>query len=397
MNVLTAQMLLQQKSTPLYVYDLPELRRRIQYLRESLPAYVKLCYAVKANTFILEEVVRLVDRLEICSPGELAICQRLQLPYEKFVLSGVYKEPGQIRQLIAEETPIGIYTVESVSQFDTLCRAAAENQKQISVLLRLTSGNQFGLDESEIERIIRDYAGSSFLDIRGIQYFSGTQKTSVKRLKRELETLEQFIESLEERFGYQAKELEFGPGFPVSYFQGDSFDEAVFLREFSGLLHELKFKGTIALELGRSIAASCGSYLTQVVDAKHNHAENYAIVDGGIHQLAYYGQFMAMKHPYIQVLSDQNRDSDVQVPEEEWNICGSLCTVNDILVKKLPLRNLQIGDVLLFQNTGAYCATEGISLFLSRDLPEVVLLQDDGQIVTVRPHTQTNPLNCPQK
>lgn len=398
MNLTTAQALLQQKSTPFYVFDMPELRRRIHDLRESLPGHVKLCYAVKANTFILEEAARWVDRLEICSPGELSICQKLQLPPEKFVVSGVYKEPGLMQRLIAEGTPIGVYTVESMAQFDTLYQAATANQRPISVLLRLTSGNQFGLDESEIEQIVRDFSDTPFLHIRGIQYFSGTQKTSLKRLKRELETLEQLIQSLDERFGYRAEELEFGPGFPVSYFQGDSFDEADFLRKFSDLLGKLKFEGTIALELGRSLAASCGSYFTRVVDSKHNQAGNYAIVDGGIHQLAYYGQFMAMKHPSIRVLhSDKNRDSAAPAAEEEWNICGSLCTVNDILVKKLPLRDLQIGDVLLFEKAGAYCATEGIALFLSRDLPEIILMQDDGKAVTVRPHIQTDHLNYPQK
>ena len=46
-----------------------------------------------------------------------------------------------------------------------------------------------------------------------------------------------------------------------------------------------------------------------------------------------------------------------------------LCTINDILVKRLPLGGLEIGDVLVFEQAGAYCMTEGIALFLSRDLP----------------------------
>lgn len=41
MNLTTAQALLQQKSTPFYVFDMPELRRRIHDLRESLPGHVK--------------------------------------------------------------------------------------------------------------------------------------------------------------------------------------------------------------------------------------------------------------------------------------------------------------------------------------------------------------------
>ena len=260
-------------------------------------------------------------------------------------------------------------------------------------MLRLTSGNQFGLDEAQIGSLIGEYGNSEFLDIRGIQYFSGTQKTSLKRLKRELDTLDSFLKGLRDTWGYEARELEFGPGFPVSYFQGDSFEESASLAGFSQMLRELDFSGSITLELSRSIAASCGSYLTKVVDKKQNLGENYAIVDGGIHQIAYYGQFMAMKHPYVHILHREQAAKDSG--EEPWNICGSLCTVNDILVKKLPLGNLNIGDVLVFQNTGAYCMTEGISLFLTRDLPEVVLLKGDGTTLTVRPRIQTHTLNIP--
>ena len=169
--------LLREKTTPLYVFDLAELRRRVQYLRQALPEKVKLCYAVKANPFILEELSGLVDRLEICSPGELHICRQLGLPGEKFVVSGVYKEPTLLRQWISQGEPTGVYTVESMTQFDVICQAAAAAQKRVPLLLRLTSGNQFGLDEAEIQSLIGEYRDSPFLDIRGIQYFSGTQKT----------------------------------------------------------------------------------------------------------------------------------------------------------------------------------------------------------------------------
>ena len=39
----------------------------------------------------------------------------------------------------------------------------------------------------------------------------------------------------------------------------------------------------------------------------------------------------------------------------------------------VPLSDPQIGDVLIFGRTGAYSCMEGMSLFLSRDLPQVAL------------------------
>lgn len=150
----------------------------------------------------------------------------------------------------------------------------------------------------------------------------------------------------------------------------------------------MKFNGKKILELGRSIAASCGTYFTRVIDIKCNHGENYAIVDGGMHQLVYYGQFMSMKHPKFYHIPE--KEGEVK----EWNICGSLCTINDILVKKLPLKKLERKDMLAFQNTGAYCMTEGISLFLSRDLPQIVLF-DGIKYSTVRERLDTFSINTP--
>ncbi len=45
--------------------------------------------------------------------------------------------------------------------------------------------------------------------------------------------------------------------------------------------------------------------------------------------------------------------------------------MNDVLVKNIPLSNAAIGDLLVFERVGAYSVTEGIYLFLSRDLPRI--------------------------
>ena len=152
----------------------------------------------------------------------------------------------------------------------------------------------------------------------------------------------------------------------------------------------MNFKSKITLELGRSIAASCGSYYTSVVDMKSNKGQNYAIVDGGMNHLVYFGQSMAMKHPMCSVLPERGEENTV-----DWNKCGSLCTANDILVKQLPIKDLQLSDVIKFEKTGAYCMIEGFSLFLSRDLPSVFIKNEDGTYKSVRDALPTYPLNKP--
>ena len=149
----------------------------------------------------------------------------------------------------------------------------------------------------------------------------------------------------------------------------------------------MEFTCKLILEIGRSIAASCGRYVTKVVDVKSNSTGNYAIVDGGIHHIAYFGQVLAMKHPKVQHFAKESGEVC------NWNVCGSLCTTNDILLKDISFNNLNIGDSLVFENAGAYCPTEGISLFLSRALPTVLMKNKNGSVTVLRKQTDTYPLN----
>ena len=56
MNSPQLKKLLEEQKPPFYVFDAGELRRRIQTLRRALPGHIRLCYAVKANTFILKAI-----------------------------------------------------------------------------------------------------------------------------------------------------------------------------------------------------------------------------------------------------------------------------------------------------------------------------------------------------
>ncbi len=377
--------------TAYYVFDLGRVRERIAYLRQLLGTEVSLAYAVKANTFIIEGMIPYVERFEVCSPGEAAICEKLGVPPEKMVISGVYKTPSFIERSVIS-APGRIYTVESLTQFALLRELSEKYEKNLQVLLRLTNDSQFGINEEDIKSIIAGRAEYPYLHILGIQFFSGTQKTSGKKLAREIRHLDELLMLLEAEYGYRAEELEFGTGFPVSYYAGESLDEEALITGFAQVLRDMTCKPKITLELGRSIAACCGKYYTHVVDKKRNKGQNYLLVDGGMHQLVYFGQYMGMKHPILSVCGKETEPST-----DSWNICGSLCSMNDILAKQVPLPEIAIGDALCFENAGAYCMTEGMALFLSREIPAVYLVTEDGREVLARKSFETAELNTPHE
>ena len=128
--------------------------------------------------------------------------------------------------------------------------------------------------------------------------------------------------------------------------------------------------------------------LLKVVDLKENKTGKYAIIDGGINHLVYYGGTMGMMRPKFEILNKSNTKENI------YNIFGSLCTINDIIVKNVSLPELEINDTFVFKNTGAYSVTEGINLFLSRDMPKVLLLKNKN-VLLVRDNINTYKLNSP--
>lgn len=286
----TLQNALDACPTPLYLFDHQVLNDRITRLRASLPSRIKLCYAMKANPFIVLEASALADCVEACSPGEVLICANAGVPFEKIVLSGVWKDRRCLDDLFQADRIPHRFTIESSQQLKDLVELANAYRRRVNVLFRLSSENQFGVDSATLKELIAGCKDDPFISIQGIQYYSGTQKTSLKKLDRELNKLHRIVAEVEAACSVKLNEIEYGPGLPVEYFDEDeerarsAQDEPV--AELATLLDGFPFEGDVVLELGRSIAADCGAYLTSVVDVKTTSGQNYAIVDGGMHQIS---------------------------------------------------------------------------------------------------------------
>lgn len=369
--------------TPLNIYNIDELTNRVNYLKNKINPF-KLVYAVKANTFIIKEIDSLIDKYEICSKGEFDICNKLGINYNKMVISGVNKDKEFLDEIISKYD-IGRYTIESLRHFEFLNELSKKNNKKINVLIRLTSGNQFGVSEDDFKYIIENY-DKDYVNICGLEYFSGTQKSSIRKIEKEVTYLNEFISCLKNDYNFFIDEVEYGPGLPVSYYQNDEFDEEEYFNELYNLLIKINCEN-ILIETGRSVVASMGKYVTRVVDLKSNKNGNFAIVDGGINHLVYYGSTLSMKTPYFDLISNGKK-------EKTYNIFGSLCTINDVLLKNVTIKELSLGDIFIFNNVGAYSSTEGISLFLSRDLPKIILYKN-GKTRLIRDIIKTSDINCP--
>lgn len=376
--------------SPSFVFDLDVLSDRMKEIKSIVGKDISLCYSIKANPFLIDAMTKLTDHLEVCSPGELNICIARNVDMKSIIFSGVNKTAADVKKAV--ECDLGIYTAESIQHLKLLNDEALAQGKVIPVLLRLTSGNQFGMDESVLVQVVKDRAFYTGVEIKGVHFFSGTQKKKTSENEKEIEYLLSFMEKVDSEIGFRFEKLEYGPGLPFPYFANEDFSDTLLpLKNVLPLLKKVTEKYELTIEMGRFYASACGYYLTSIVDVKTNKDTNYCIIDGGINHVNYYGQTLAMKLPIISHFPEKRGEM------KEWAICGSLCTAADLLVRKYPFTQLEIGDLLVFENIGAYSITEGIYLFLSRQMPRVILYSKDTGAVLVRDFYNSDILNTIQE
>ena len=405
------------RQTPYYVFDTDEFAKRAAMIRAALDCKggrrIPLCFSIKANPFLLHRLPEGLDHVEVCSPGELEICIALGVKPESIIYSGVMKEKCDIKRAVSYGA--GTLTCESIIHATLISEVVLECisdgaheaglvEKKAQVILRLTSGNQFGMSLEDIEYIISHPDEFKGITVMGIHYYSGTQK-SLRKINKDLEKIKSALTVLKEKYGFEPKLVEYGPGLCVEYFEEDWQEkEKQALDEAAEVLREFAEEYPLGIEMGRFLAASCGKYYTQVKDLKSTDDANYAILDGGIHHLNYFGQRMAMQVPPIKVygsgLSENEEKTCVELtelPDTDYTLCGSLCTVADVLVREVKLKKLELGDVLEFGHCGAYSVTEAPALFLSRQLPAIYAYSKEYGYECLREHIPAAEINLAGK
>lgn len=405
------------RQTPYYVFDTDEFAKRAAMIRAALDCKggrrIPLCFSIKANPFLLHRLPEGLDHVEVCSPGELEICIALGVKPESIIYSGVMKEKCDIERAVSYGA--GILTCESIRHAALISEVMLECMPEgahetgfvktkAQVILRLTSGNQFGMSLEDIEYIISHPDEFKGITVIGIHYYSGTQK-SLRKINKDLEKIKSALAMLKDKYSFEPQLVEYGPGLCVEYFEDDWQEkEKQALDEAAEALREFAEEYPLGIEMGRFLAASCGKYYTQVKDLKSTGDANYAILDGGIHHLNYFGQRMAMQVPPIRVYGGEVSENEekpgvelTQMPDADYTLCGSLCTVADVLVREVKLKKLELGDILEFAHCGAYSVTEAPALFLSRQLPAIYAYSKECGYECLREHIPAAEINLAGK
>ncbi|MFF0029265.1 type III PLP-dependent enzyme [Streptomyces avermitilis] len=383
---------------PAYVYDLAALRIHVAGVRAALPERVEVYYAAKANPEpeILAALAPYVDGYEVASGGELAHVAQA-VPGRPLAFGGPGKTPDEVAAAL--ERGVQRFHVESEYEVHMLAEQARRVTPgtRVAVLPRfnlpvrdgslagsaLAMGGRptpFGLDPAQAGTVLRWLTDGTYphLELRGVHAHLASGLEAPEQLAV-AETIVGWATDVAGEHGVGLGEVNVGGGMTVDYAAPERrFDWVAYGRGLARLA-QAHPDLTLRIEPGRALTAYCGWYVTEVLDVKRSHGEEFAVVRGGTHHLrtpATKGHDQPCSvlpvdgwpHPWPRPAAESERVT----------LTGQLCTPKDVLARQVPVGGLRAGDRVAFALAGAYAWNISHHDFLMHPRPGFHFLFPEG-------------------
>lgn len=375
-------------STPLYAYDAALIVQRVSELRAVLPAQMDLHYAIKANPFppLLARMAGWVDGADVASKGELAAAMHAGFHPAKLSFAGPAKRDEELCAALHAGLTINL---ESAGELERCLQLGKQIGARPRVALRINppfelkgsgmrmggGAKPFGIDAEAALPLLQQLP-SLDVDFQGLHIYAGSQSLQAEAIVQAQRASLELARDLLHAAGLSCAHINLGGGWGIPYFPGEQrLDHAQLGVELHALIgqHAAWLDDTrLILELGRYVVGEAGAYITRVIERKTSRGETFLLCDGGMHQhLALSGNLGQVIRKNYPLYLAHRADAP---PEEIVQIHGPLCTPLDVLGQNVALPAVQVGDLLVITQSGAYGASASPINFLSHPPPAEVLL-----------------------
>ena len=371
--------------TPLYVYSRAAILENAKAFLAQAPAGALVCYAVKANgnPAILRLLAEAGLGADVTSGGELFLALHAGFAPEKIVYSGVGKLPHEINAAL--DAHIRALHVESAMELGQIAAIASQRQQVVSIGVRvnpdihvethpyISTGarqHKFGVSPETAVALLQTAAQHPWLKPVGLAAHIGSQIQDVAPFTASADFLVGLADELASS-GIQLEYVDVGGGLGVQYASEKwEVQSEKIQRWVTAVAAPVQTAGyRLVMEPGRSIIASAGVLLTQVVYTKPQDAKQFAIVDAGMNDLLRPTLYSA-HHEILEV----RRTSEVR-HTLAYDVVGPICETGDFLAKERPFPPLTPGDLLAVFHAGAYGFAMSSS-YNGRLRPAEVLVDD---------------------
>ena len=396
--------------TPLYVYDVPTIRRQIAAYRQGLTGYhgeTQLTYASKA--FLCTALVRLMAAenvgFDVASAGEIYIAHHGGAAPAQMHLHGNNKTRLDIEQAL--KIGVGRIVVDNADELTLLAAIAARRQQTANVWLRVTpdvavethhrytvtgtADSKFGFPASAVNdvatRIIAGKFGEA-IKLRGLHVHLGSHFYDAGPVATALNKLLDIAVALRHNLNWSLTELCAGGGWGVRYLPTDPplpvqpFVSAMVEAVQQACIARNLPLPTLILEPGRSLVAQAGVALYTVGGRKTRAGHQiFVSVDGGLADNPRPALYQA---GYTALLANRAREAVT----ETVTVAGAYCESGDMLINRVDLPPANPGDILAIPVAGAYQLS--MSSNYNGALKPAVVFMDEGEVRLVQ-HRETLP------
>jgi diaminopimelate decarboxylase len=373
-----------QFGTPLYVYDDARIRHQYGVLKQSFSRFDnRVFYACKALTNVnILRIIREEDGgVDCVSINEVKLALTAGFKPDQIIFT-----PNSVaidEYLEATELQLHI-NIDNLSMLQAFGKHFG-NSYPVKVRinphimaggnLKISTGHidsKFGISIEQIDQI-KSIVSETSVCIEGLHIHTGSEvkdiEIYIKVLNLVLELTEQFPD---------VKIIDLGGGFKVPYKPDENGTNMEKLgQEMAAAFeaHEVKTGRhfQVWFEPGKFMVSQCGYFLVRANVLKQAPTRTFVGVNSGFNHLI---------RPMF--YDSYHQITNISHPEGEkklYNVVGNICET-DTFAWDRELNEVRPGDILMFNNAGAY-GFEMSSRFNSRSRPAEVLVKD-GELKLIR-------------
>ena len=368
--------LAEKYGSPLLVLSLEQIEENYNLLKENIPG-VNVYYAVKANPDerIIRKLAALGSCFDVASDGEMLTLASYGIEAGRLVYANPVKTPSGLS--VAKQTGVTKFTFDSESEIGKMAKAVPGG----TVLLRIRVDNpqalvdlnkKFGAHPTDAMRLLR-MAREQGLDVAGLCFHVGSQSTSVKAYVDAFQISRAIFDEAAAE-GFNLHILDIGGGFPIPSLNQE-VDAAGMMRKIQACIEEYFPHTEIWAEPGRYICGTAVNLITRVIGTQLRNGQPWYFLDEGL-----YGTFSGVIFDHWDFHLETFKN-DKKVPA---TIAGPSCDSLDIMFTDKLIEPLEMEDIILVPNCGAYTSASA-TVFNGFNKAPIIVWEDVKQEI---PYTE---------
>jgi ornithine decarboxylase len=333
--------LAKQYSTPFVVLSLNQVIYNYNFLLNYLPS-VKIHYAVKSNPNkdIIRTLADLGSNFDVASDGEMIMLTEMGIEPSRMIYANPFKTPIGLET--AKRLGVTKFTFDSESEIYKMAKIVPNAIVLLRVRLDKTDAKtdlnkKFGADPKDAIRLLT-IAKEQGLDVGGLCFHVGSNSASINSYINAVTLCRRIFYEAKEK-GIELRILDIGGGFtPLGDVESLLSNLFILLQ---GYFPDIE----IWSEPGRFICNTTMNLVTSVIGITERNNNQWYFLDEGL-----YGVFTAIPFDHWKPEFITFKNS----PKTKATFAGPSCDSLDILMTNKYVEELEVGDLILVPDCGAY-------------------------------------------